>query len=466
MQLSRLAKIALFFIGLGGAGVVYVVATADGMSDFNTKDYEAVLDDATGLTTRSKIYLAGVVVGRVKEIKLVEDGALIKVAFVKNVRLHEDSMLARRSSSILGTSMLVLEPGSDSSPVIKPGGRLGASKDGGDMAAVLGSVGELGSQLSGLITSLQENQLALLSISLETINAFAGKVNEQSDAELERISRILESVALITERMERILADGDRDHQNARPVADVYTALENIRVISDEIAARRGNLGKTVFEDDLYDSIAANLRSLESITGQLNETMVKVNNTASGVESIVGMVNSGLEGSGGTIIQLDTSGNYLFSASHGTANASLRLVPSLDRWYRVGVSSVPVTSRVVVTSPGSSTVDTSETRYSFAVDAEIARTFGMFTVRGGILENTVGLGVDFQPIRWVSASAEIFNFLSGDTPNLRGTITVYPFFDPLSKKPWNWLYIKGGIDDSLKDTRDIFVGGGVRFTAN
>jgi phospholipid/cholesterol/gamma-HCH transport system substrate-binding protein len=475
MAISRLVKIALFFIALGGAGVTYIVATADGMSAFNTKVYEAVMEDASGLTTRSKIFLAGVVVGKVKEIKLVDDGALVKISFLKNVSIREDSRIARKSSSILGTSLLVLEPGSESSPVVSPGGRLGVAKDSGDISAVIGTVSGLGDQITSLIRNLQENQLALLSVSLESINAIVAKVNEQSDAELERVARILESVALVAERIERIMAQGELGGEG--PVADVYAALENIRGVSEEISAGRGTLGRAVYGEDLYNSILATIKTLESVSGQMNTAMRSINNAASGVESVVNTANNVIGKAAGTGVQVETSASYLFSANQASENrvmagASLRLVPSSpDRWYRVGVSSAPVTSRIVRETSGgtqpSPIEDVTETNYSsFAVDAEFARTFGMLTVRGGLLESTVGLGLDFQPIRWIGASAEIFNFLSGGVPNLRGTLTVYPFFDPNSDKPWNWLYIKGGINDSLKDSRAFFVGGGIRFTAD
>jgi phospholipid/cholesterol/gamma-HCH transport system substrate-binding protein len=471
MKISRLVKIALFFIGLGGAGITYVVATADGMSAFNTKVYEALMEDASGLTTRSKIFLAGVVVGKVKEVKLVDDGALVKIAFLNKVSIREDSRLARRSSSILGTSILVLEPGSESSPIVSPGGRLGVAKDTGDISAVIGTVSGLGDQITSLIRNLQENQLALLSVSLESINSIMAKVNEQSEAELERVARILESVALVAERLERIMAQGENG--GGGPVADVYAALENIRGVSEEISAGRGTLGRAVYGEDLYNSILATIKTLESVSDQMNTAMRSINNAASGVESVVNTANTVIGKAAGTDIQIDTSASYLFSANQASENrvmagASLRLVPSSpDRWYRIGVSSAPVTSRIVRETSGAAPVDVTETNYSsFAVDAEFARTFGMLTVRGGLLESTVGLGLDFQPIRWIGASAEILDFLSGNVPNLRGTLTVYPFFDPNSDKPWNWLYIKGGINDSLKDSRAFFVGGGIRFTAD
>jgi phospholipid/cholesterol/gamma-HCH transport system substrate-binding protein len=169
-------------------------------------------------------------------------------------------------------------------------------------------------------------------------------------------------------------------------------------------------------------------------------------------------------------LQVDTYGSYNVLAEQVSAGAAIRLIPaSDDRWYRIGVSSVPggFSNRKVkeiIDEKGGRTVrDITETKYAFAVDAEIARRFSLFTFRGGLRENTAGLGFDIQPVRWVSVSGDVFNFKTGEPPNLRGTLTLYPFFDPDSDKPWNWIYLKGGINDSLTENRDYFIGGGVRF---
>ena len=167
-------------------------------------------------------------------------------------------------------------------------------------------------------------------------------------------------------------------------------------------------------------------------------------------------------------MQVDASGSYYVLANQARGGASLRLVPaSNDRWYRIGVSSIPggiIANTVTETSsPGGTLTEITETRNTFAVDVELARRFGLFTFRGGLLENTAGLGLDIQPLRWVSVSGELFDFKTGEAPNLRGTVTIFPFFDPDSDKPWNWMYLKGGVNNSLSVKRDYFVGGGVRF---
>ncbi|MDR0624454.1 MAG: MlaD family protein [Treponema sp.] len=469
MIFSRYVKVALFFIALGVTGSIYVIVSADGLSDFNTKVYEVVLPDATGLSTRSKVYLAGVAVGRVRGITLENNEARLKVAFLKNVEIRKDSRISRRASSILGTSVLNLEPGTELSPILLPGTTIPADKNAADITAVLGLVQEMGGQLTQLIRDFQDNQLALLSVSLETFNSIAGKINAQSDAELERVSRILESTALITERLERLLAEGEM--AGTGPAGDVYGALENIRRITDEIRQGQGNIGQAVYDDQLYAGLLATVQRTEEAVIKLQTALDNINSlakTADGVVADAGVIVKKAMGLG---VEVDAYGRYDVMAEQMRAGASLRLVPaSNDRWYRIGVASAPdgiVYRTVKETTDNSgarSVEDTTETRYSFSVDAELARRFGMITLHGGLLENTGGVGIDIQPVRWVNLSGEVFNFRKGEKPNLRGTLTVYPFFDPGSNKPWNWIYLRGGVSNALVDDRDYFVGGGLRFT--
>ncbi|MDR2923342.1 MAG: MlaD family protein, partial [Treponema sp.] len=340
MMFSRYAKIAFFFIVVGSAGCVYIIASANGMNDFNSNEYEAVLGDATGLSTRSKMYLAGVVVGRVKAISLVDNEAVLRLSILKKIKVYDDAVISRKSSSILGTAILNLHPGSEARPPLTVGGRISTLRDTGDMNALLGTAQDLGGQISGLLKDFQENQLALLSVSLETFNAIAKKINDRSDAELLRISRILESTALIAERTERMLAQADIN--GTGPLGDINGTLQNIRMISDEIRQGRGNVGQAIYDDQLYNSFLSTMQGLEVTVDKLQDTLDTINSAAQGAATVIDNANVIVEKAVGLGVELDTSASYLISSNQAQAGASLRLTPeSNDRWYRVGVSSMP-----------------------------------------------------------------------------------------------------------------------------
>jgi phospholipid/cholesterol/gamma-HCH transport system substrate-binding protein len=470
MNVSRYVKVALFFIILGTAGGIYIILSADGIGNFNTKTYDVILPDATGLTTRSKVYLAGVPVGKIAAINLAGNEAQIKLAFLKDVEIRGDARISRKSSSILGTSMLVLDPGTELTPLVPEGGFINTQRDTGDLNAVMGTVQDLGGQISLLLREFQTNQMELLAVSLQTFNSIAQKIDARSDAELARISRILESAALITERTERLLAAREGDLGDS--VTDFHEILENIRYITGEIRAGEGNIGQIIYDDRLYRSLLSAMERTEVAVEKLQTALDSVNTLAVNVNGVVDTAGEIVTRAAGLGIQVDTQARYELLSERVRAGASLRLDPlSKDRWYRIGVSSAPdgVVSRKVteVTNESGARLsyeNTTETRYSFSVDVELARRFGPLTIRGGLLENSAGLGLDFQPLKWVSLSGEVFNFRTGELPNLRGTLTFYPFFDPDADKPWNWLYLRGGVSNALEnDGRDFFIGGGIRF---
>jgi phospholipid/cholesterol/gamma-HCH transport system substrate-binding protein len=455
MNALRYIKVALFFIVLGGAGIVYIVMSAEGFTGFNTKTYETVLQDATGLSTRSKVYMAGVPVGKIRAIHLEENTARIRLILLSNVELRQNAVISRKASSILGTSILSIDPGSEPNPLLPPGGMIQPDV-GMDMNAIMSTVSDLGSNLGGILEEFQQNQLALLAISLETFNSIAAKIEARTDEDLELISRILESTALITERTEWILAARDEDINVS--LLEIRLAMQNMRQISDEIAQGRGNLGQAVYDDRLYNSLISTVEQTE-------EAVVKLQGVLDGAGEFLNRANS-------LGIMVDSQASYGFNSSHVRAGASIRLEPaSGDRWYRIGVRGAPdgVNSRIVTTTTDiSGTVtsyeDKTETKYSFSVDAELARRYKYITIRGGLLESTAGIGLDIHPLRWAALSGELFNFRSGASPNLRGTLTVYPFFNPDSDNPLNWIYLYGGVSDALSPGRDFFLGGGLRFS--
>ena len=452
MNAVRYIKIALFFIIVGGSGIGYMIMTTDGLSPINTKSYEAVLSDATGLSTRSKVYMAGVTVGKIREINLEENSARIRIALLKNVEVHENAVISRKASSILGTYVLSLDPGTELSPIVSSGGVIRADTA-MDMNAVLGSVTSLERQITGILTEFQQNQMAMMALSFESIYSIISKIESKTDEELYWVSRILESAAYITERTERILAHSEEDATLS--LMEIRLAMENIRLISDEIAQGQGNIGQAIFDERLYNSLLGTVEQTEAAAAKL--------------QSVLEGAGDFIDRTNGIGLLVDSRANYGFNSSNVRAGASLRLEPaSGDRWYRLGINGTPegVSTRTVTTTAGSVTSyeDKTETRYTYSIDAELARRIGIVTLRGGLYESSAGFGVDVQPVQWVALSGELFNFRTGNNPNLKGTVTVYPFFNPDTNNPLNWIFLYGGVYDALSKNRDFFLGGGLRFT--
>jgi len=409
-------------------------------------------------------------VGQVQSIRLYGTEARIRFAILNDVPLHQDAFITRLPSSILGTSVLSLNPGTELTPIVPPGGTIGTAPTMGDLGAVMVAAQDIGGQVSLMLEEFRTNQMALLAISLETFNSIAQRIYYQSDDQFDRIARILEAAALIAERTDRMLQASEENITGS--FADIHQAMANMRAITGEVAAGRGNLGQVFFDDRLYQSILTTAERTEDVALILGEAIGNISTLARSVDGVV--INAGeiVERALGLGIMIDTNAHYEFASGNTRAGASLRLEPrSRDRWYRIGVTSTPdgVSRRTVtetLAEDGSriNWEESIQTRHTFAIDAELARRFGAFTLRGGVLESTAGFGIDVQALDWLSLSGELFRFTDGAAPNLRSAVTFYPFFNPDSNMPWNWIYLRAGITNALDgNNRDYFIGGGLRF---
>ena len=470
MSIAKYVKIGLFFVTMGVGGTAYVIMAGDGFSAWNTKMYEVVLDDATGLSLNSKVFLAGVPVGKIQDIALSEGKAMLKVAFLKDVQIRGDASISRQSSSLLGTSMLALAPGTAETPLLEPGSRVGTEAAGGDFRGTLTTVNDLGAQISALIKEFQENHLKLLAVSLETINTLGATLNERSAAEMDRVSRILESSALITERFEALTREREGDINAS--VGDVRAALADIRAITEEVRSGKGNVGRAFYDDALYEKLLAvvdesetaaqnltkilasvedlsanadqTISSVDALAKNTNDTVTTVNTLAKNADRIVLDAGDWVAKASGLEVQVAGGASYGLLSGSGGGTTSLFIEPrSKDRWYRIGVSG----------AAGSG-----------LFDAELARKLGPLTLRGGLLESSAGIGLDYRPLPVLELSTEAFDFRQDATPNVRAYLTLYPFFDPKGEYPWNWLYLRGGVSAAFDNgRRDFFLGGGLRF---
>jgi len=466
MNSAKYIKIALFFVVLGGAGIAYMVLTSNGINRLNTTVYEVVLTDATGISTRSKVFMAGVTVGQVKSLNLEGTQARVRFALLSDVPLHQDAFISRQASSILGTSVLSLNPGTATMPLVPPGGTIAAAAVAGDMSATLSTVQNIGSQVSLILDEFRTNQMTLLSLSLEALASLTQKIDAQSEAQLDNISRILESTALITERTERLFQSSEGSI--AGTFADMGEIMANLKIITAEVASGKGNFGQVFFDDGIYQNLLSATERTEAIAVRLEETLGNISALAVNANGVVTNAGEIVDRALGLGIQVDTNARYAVLAQSAQAQASLRIEPrSGDRWYRIGVSSAPdgIAGGSVQNTynENGELMNRVETTSKITIDAELARRFGPLTLRGGLLEGSAGFGVDVQAFRWMSISGEMFRFASSSAPNLRSTVTVYPFFNPDSTMPWNWIYLHGGVSNALSGSRDYFFGGGLRF---
>src|SRR6056297_149647 len=483
--MTRLVKIGLFVLITGAGSVAYIMQTADTINAPDTYQVRAMIENASGLMPGTRVLVSGVAVGRVREVDLIQGQAELLMEVSSEVPVYQDAVVKKTMQSMLGNAVVTLQQGTPQKPRIESGGVIYnvvsstamdrtfemAEQVGEEMGVFMEELnnfmGEDGYQTINEMLSLArdtvdttnrlvERNLVLLSQSMENVARITDRLDTSSTQDVQQLSTILAHTASIAERLDILLENRDEDINNSiatisESVETLNASLADLNKVTRKIEQGEGNLGKFINDESIYDRV-------DRVTQNVDEFV----NSAMGLE-----------------VQVGVKSEYMALQGAAKTHAEVRLLPEgKPKYYSFGVVDTPdqlsrtTETRTVVVDNTNGTVDDTTTTETERTDelklsAQMARSFGPLTIRGGIIESSAGFGLKYQPIQQISVSTEMFEFGKDDGPYLRGYGTVFPMFNPDSNNPLNWLYITGGVDNALRNAeRDYFIGLGLRLTDN
>jgi phospholipid/cholesterol/gamma-HCH transport system substrate-binding protein len=134
MEKAKLELVVGIFVLAGIACLAYLSIKLGKLELIGGDVYEVVaqFDTATGLKSGASIEIAGVEVGRVKDITLRDDRATVSLAVNNNVKLFSDTIASIKTRGIIGEKFLALSPGGGGDP-LKPGDTIRDTESGLDL---------------------------------------------------------------------------------------------------------------------------------------------------------------------------------------------------------------------------------------------------------------------------------------------------------------------------------------------
>ncbi|MFO7601557.1 MAG: outer membrane lipid asymmetry maintenance protein MlaD [Candidatus Desulfacyla sp.] len=116
--------VGLFMI-LGILCLGYISIKLGKMEILGDKGYEveAVFSNSGGLKTGSSVVIAGVDVGRVKEVALDDYQARVVLNLPLDVKIQEDAIASIKTKGLIGEKYVEITPGG-ADELIQPGGRI------------------------------------------------------------------------------------------------------------------------------------------------------------------------------------------------------------------------------------------------------------------------------------------------------------------------------------------------------
>lgn len=423
-------KIGLMAIATMGM-VVYmslkVTSNQSGFGEYVT--YRTIVNDASGIFPKTPIKVAGINAGRIKSIELQGNQALITFEVLETIRIVKDSKLKIKTVGFLGDKYLEISIGLNPEQLANNGFIL--SEEGAGVEKLVKDASDVLKDVKVMMKSLKnsiapEGQPSPIKTILDDLTVVASNAKETTES-LKKVMKGNEDKlnALIAnlERFSEQIAYHTDDQEQDSAMKDLKSILANadsmtadLKKLVSDVKEGKGTLGKILVEEDIADEVKQTLSSVNKIVG-------RVDDIRSELSVFIG---------GGT-----DEGNY--------SGGALRIFPSPERFYILGLSTSDFgPEREKVTERTINGVTTTEiekvTRKNvFRFDLQIGRKLHNWNIRGGVIESTGGVGVDYDFFNGATrVSFDAFDYRSGLGPNLRLATEV---------QLWNVFYGKvTGID--------------------
>lgn len=273
--MSKEFKVGLIAL-VSGVLLYYGFNFLKGIDFFSpTNKYYVIYENVDGLNKSNPVIINGLAVGRVSQIKLMQDGnneILVQLDIDEGIVLGDSTVASLSNTDFLGSKGIVLTIGPLDHP-IEPGDTLTSYVDKG-LNEILESAQPVASNLNTTITRVNEILIGLkgsgekINETLDEVRSTSISVNEIIAQNQIELARIMRNTALLVSKLNTKLdyldplavqaegvLDSLRNLQINQTLATVRETLNTLNVTLDEIRDEKGTLGRLMKDDSLYVSL-------------------------------------------------------------------------------------------------------------------------------------------------------------------------------------------------------------------
>ncbi len=395
---------------------------------------KVAFDNATGLKMKAPVELAGVQVGVVRDIELLDSReALVTLGISDKVKLPDDSTAVLRTRGFLGETYVELLPGTMGNPALANGNEIPYSFRTGDMNTLVGQFNQIADDIKHITGSLRQmvgdDSTSPINRIVMNLEDFSQSIRDITVRNSQNVDRIAENMAAMTDQLRMLINEGE---------SDIQESMDRIASITRKIDEGRGTVGRLVNDEETVD--------------KLNEAIDSLNETLGSYRRLQAEIGYHME---------------FMGKSHDFKNyVDLTLRPSPDKGFMIGIVSDPNPNPTYVVRQTDVTVGNNTTRVSTTTgtvdrnkirwNAQLMKSFYDFTIRGGLIESTGGVGMDYK-VGPAELKFDAFDFQTryGQRPHLKAWANVN-----ITRN----FQLLGGVDDFIStNDRDFFFGAGFRF---
>ncbi|MBS1584265.1 MAG: MCE family protein [Bacteroidetes bacterium] len=258
------------------------------------KEYICHFDNVQGLQASAAVQVKGMAVGRVSDIKLINNKVKVIISVSKKVNVNEGTVANLTSADLLGTKVISLELGTGKE--LEKNTELPTKVEGGILdnlsvelspliTDVRHAVGKLDTALLSINQILNDSTkerlnstIASLDRTMSNLKDFSGSLNAKSGelgAVIDNANSFTSNLSSNNAKINTIIdnAKATTDNLSKAPiqqtVKDVQAAADELRDVLAKINNNQGTLGMAVNDKQLYNNLTETLKTLNSLMADL-----------------------------------------------------------------------------------------------------------------------------------------------------------------------------------------------------
>lgn len=447
-------KVGLF-VFLGLLSIFYLTFQVKSLDDFNKKGYVlyAYINDASGLEKKAKVKLRGVNVGKVEDLKLEENRVKLKLFIKANVKIPKGSMVTLAQDNVLGGKYIKIIP-SNSSIYYSKNETITKYLKTATLDDLMNNVNSAIDKVKVLINKLNT------ALNNDTINNFHETMANIKDASLS-LKEVLKTAnnklpSLIDNANSLVTTYKDIGIKIDKKIPLILNKADSLLAKLNETGdTLNAKLGPTI---DEYKKLGENANSILEDNNESIKTAIASAKDffENGGESFK-KIDKFLANATKSQIEMEVNAKFLTRDSNSKTYAQFAYLPNPTKYYILGLTSSRDYSNV-------QNINKNHIKDKTYITAEYGKRFSNLLLRGGIIENTGGMGFDyFLNHDKLILSSEIYDFnavndVRGNNPHLNLAL--------------KYIYLKhlellGGVENILNsDAASFFLGIGIRFKDN
>lgn len=366
------AKVGIFTV-IGLALLIGIVLYLSGFNPNKDKDYsfDITFNQVTGLKPGAGVSYAGIAVGRVKNIEAYKDRAKVTVEVKGDIQIAKDSLFTINSDGLMGEKFISIMPPAHPSGVYLSGGESVEGVDEKGLDYLLAQAGTTLEDVQVLIKSMNailgnknvQNSLVQTAVNLNELTGNMNDlmrvmanlvVNNQQDIDkmIKNLAAMTDSMSNAADQIDQMINDFSGDGQTAE---NMKIAIANLAATSESIQKMAANMEPVIADPATAENLRNIINNASNISTRANTMMDKVSDikVKAGVDAL-----------------------YSGGESDWAVNADVRVYSNPNSFLLIGADDIGG--------------DDSGT------NLQVGTGNGTFTGRGGLIDDKVGLGVDFK----------------------------------------------------------------------